>query len=267
MFFPSTEPTSRRFSSRLAVGLAVVVGALTFSSVANAQTTPGIVPPASTIVTKDIRIEIGIPVASIPTNVSGFRVNMLCAASPATFDGNWTAIATFTATGQSVAIPTPFNDTTQCNVRLTVLGTGARPLVLTANSVDAANVSFRYLGVVDGVTVDPQTVIEIGPLLVKPLQTVRFGAAAPAPTTTTTVAPTTTTIAATTTTVAATTTTTTTTTTAAPTTTLATLPPTTQPPPTVTKAPARRVVRIVRVCAKRVNGKCVKTRLVRRTVG
>lgn len=243
-----------------------VLAVFSLSPAADAQTTPGIVPPAGTIVSKDIVIAIGIPATSVPSNVTGFRVDMLCTDSPATFDGTWTARATYTGTGQSVAVPTPFTDKTQCTFRLTVLGTGARPLVLTGNSVDAANVGFRYLDMVDGITVDPQTVVAIGPLLIRDMKTLRFGAAPPP--TTTTLAP-----AATTTTVAPVTTTTATTlpptTTNAPTTAAATLPP---PPPTTaspttaspTTAPRLPIVRVVRVCTKRVKGKCVKTALLRR---
>ena len=237
-----------------------VLTTFSLSPAADAQTTPGIVPPAGTIVSKDIVMAIGIPAASVPSNVTGFRVDMLCTDSPATFDGTWTASATYTGTGQSVAVPTPFTDKTQCTFRLTVLGTGARPLVLTGNSVDAANVGFRYLDVVDGVTVDPQTVVAIGPLLIRDMKTLRFGAGPPPTTTTTTVAPATTTTTVT----PVITTTLPPTTTNAPTTVAATLPP---PPPTTaspTTAPRLPIVRVVRVCTKRVKGKCVKTALFRR---
>ena len=252
--------------SRVGAGMAgmaaltvlTVLTMFSLSPAANAQTTPGIVPPAGTIVSKDIVIAIGIPATSVPSNVTGFRVDMLCTDSPATFDGTWTARATYTGTGQSVAVPTPFTDKTQCTFRLTVLGTGARPLVLAVNSVDAANAGFRYLDVVDGVTVDPQTVVAIGPLLIRDMKTLRFGAGPPPPTTTLAPATTTTTVAP------VTTTTPPPTTTNAPTTVAATLPP---PPPTTaspTTAPRVSVVRVVRVCTKRVKGKCVKTALVRR---
>ena len=73
--------------------------------------------------------------------MSGFRVNFFCTASPATFDGMWTAIANFTTTGTGATEPTPFSSTTQCVVRLTVLGTGSRPLILTSNSIDGFNLS------------------------------------------------------------------------------------------------------------------------------
>lgn len=218
---------------------------------ANAQV--GIVPPPTQFSTKNLRIELGFPANAVPANVSGFRVNLFCTLSPATFDGGWSAIITYGATGTAATVPTPFNANTQCNLRLTVLGVGNRPLILGANSFDAVNVTFRYLDTVDGVAVDPQTVIEIGPFMVKDISTVRFGAAAPAPptTTTATTAPTTTT---TTTTLPPTTTTTTTTTVAPPPTTVA------PRPATITTAPRRTV----RICVKWVKGKCTVTRLVRR---
>ena len=261
---PSRLTMSAGKVSRVGAGMAgmaalTVLTVLTMFSLspeANAQTTPGIVPPAGTIVSKDVVIAIGIPAASVPSNVTGFRVDILCTESPATFDGTWTARATYTATGQSVAVPTPFTDKTQCTFRLTVLGTGARPLVLAVNSVDAANVGFRYLDMVDGVTVDPQTVVAIGPLLIRDMKTLRFGAGPPLPTTTLAPATTTTTVAPVTTTTLAPTTTN------APTTVAATLPSPTTASPTI--APRQPVVRVVRVCTKRVKGKCVKTALVRR---
>ena len=226
--------------------------AVSGSGAANAQTVPGVVPPATPFTTKDLRVELGFPANAVPSNVSGFRVNFFCTASPATFDGTWTAIANFTTTGTGATVPTPFSSITQCVVRLTVLGTGSRPLILTSNSIDGFNVSIRYLDTVDAIAVDPQTVIEFGPILVKDVSTIRFGAAAPAPTTTTTTSTSTTTTTSTT----ASTTTTIPTTVAPTTTQVATTRPVT--------AVARRPVRSVRVCVKRVKGKCTVTRLVRR---
>lgn len=248
---------SRRMLGVVSLIFVLVGGA---ASVGNAQTVPGVVPPASTITSKDIRVDLGFPANAVPTNVSGFRVDFFCTSSPATFDGTWTAIIQYPSTGTSATIATPFTATTQCTVRLIVQGTGNRPLVLSSNSVDSTNVTFRYLETVGGVAVDPQTVIEIGPILVKDFATLRFGVAAPAPTTTTTIPPTTTTIP---------------TTTVPPTTTTTTLPPTTttasRPPTTAALAPrppvtttVRRPVRYVRICVKRVKGKCTATRVVRR---
>lgn len=226
------QPTRRRSVRSLAVlACFVVLGA----PAASAQTVPGIVPASTAFTSKDLRVVLGFPSNTVPSNVTGFRVNLFCTASPATFDGTWTAIVTFGTTGTAATVPTPFTSTTQCVIRLTVLGTGSRPLLLTSNSIDAVNVAIRYLDTVEGIAVDPQTVIEFGPILVKDFSTIRFGAAAPAPTTTTT---------------------TTTTTTVAPTTRPSTIQPTT--------TTARRPVRYVRVCVKRVKGRCTVTRRVRR---
>lgn len=217
-------------------------------------TTIPVIPPASAVTSKTVSVFLGIPFSQIPLNVTGFRVDFLCLNSPGTFDGVWNGTATAFSTGTTITASIPYNATTYCNVRLTVTGTGSRPLILTSNSVDAANVGFRYLDVVDGITVDPQTVIEIGPLLVKDLNTVRFGTQAPVTTTTTTTAPTTTTAAPTT--------------TVAPATTSA--PTTTQPPaPVVAKPPVAttttvKKTRLVKVCARRVRGRCTKYVYVRR---
>ena len=239
------QPTRRRSVRSLAVlACFVVLGA----PAASAQTVPGIVPASTAFTSKDLRVVLGFPSNTVPSNVTGFRVNLFCTASPATFDGTWTAIVTFGLTGTAATVPTPFTSTTQCVIRLTVLGTGSRPLVLTSNSVDSANVTIRYLDAVDGVAVDPATVIEFGPIVVKDFSTIRFGAAAPVPTTTT--------ASTTTTTTTSTTTTSTTSTTVAPTTRPSTIQPTT--------TTARRPVRYLRVCVKRVKGRCTVTRLVRR---
>jgi hypothetical protein len=229
-----------------AVGFLLVVAGAVGERSAGAQT---VVPPAGTFPKKDIGVTISIPANQIPNNVTGFRVLATCTLIPGTADGNSTALSPVVLSGAALTFPTTYNDNTQCTFRLSVLGTGPRPLVLSANSVDGANVGFRYVDVVDGVTVDPQTVIEIGPFLVRTLSTIRFGAAAPTTTTSTT----------TTTTAPTTSTTTTTTTTVAPPTTQATVP--TVPPtaaPVVTTPPRR----VVRVCSKRVNGRCTRTRLV-----
>ena len=211
---------------------------------ASAQTVPGIVPPPTPFTTKDLRVELGFLTNTVPPNVSGFRVNFFCTATLATFDGTWTAVVTFGTTGTAATVPTPFTSATQCVVRLTVLGSGSRPLLLTNNSVDGTNLTVRYLDTVDGVAVDPQTVIEFGPILVKDVSTIRFGAAAPPPTTTST----------------------TTTTTPTPTTAATTVAPTTTRSSTIqpTTTTVRPSVRYVRVCVKRVKGRCSVTRLVRR---
>jgi hypothetical protein len=234
---------------RLSVAVIVAVAIVALGGTAGPVAAQTVVPPANTFPKKDVTVVVSIPANQIPNNVTGFRVQATCSLIPGTADGLSSAVSPVVSAGVTLTFPTTYNDTTLCNFRLTVLGTGARPLLLTSNSVDGANVGFRYLDVVDGVTVDPQTVIEIGPLLVKALSTIRFGAPAPAPTTTTT-------------------TTTPTTTTAPPTTTTTVAPPTTQATlatvvptlaPVVTAPPVRRAVRI---CVKRVKGRCTRTRLV-----
>jgi hypothetical protein len=223
-----------------------------------AQSTPGIVPPASAT-SKNVAVIIGIPNAAVPNNVTGFTVTEICSSFPNTSDGTFSSTSQSVGVGATLLFPTAYNDLTQCSFRLTVLGSGNRPLILTANSVDAVDVGFRYVDTVNGVTVDPQTVVEVGPFLIKPITSVRFGAAPPVTTTTT-----------------------------APTTTLS---PTTLPVPTTTLAPAttpttmvpsttvvsttlttvvvvrptttiRSRTKTVRVCTKRVRGRCTKTKLV-----
>lgn len=225
----------RRSIASLIVGVAALAAAgVTGVGPVSAQT---VVPPGNVFPRKDIAVVVAIPANQIPSNVTGFRVQANCSSIPGTADGLSSAVSPVVSAGVTLTFPTTYNDVTQCTFRLTVLGTGPRPLVTTANSVDNANVGLRYVDVVDGVTVDPQTVLEIGPLLIKPLSTIRFGAAAPPPTTTTT---TTTTAAPTS------------TTTSAPPTTTRVAPPTTQvtvvtvasTAPVVTAAPARRTVRI-----------------------
>ena len=166
-------------------------------AVANAQTT---IPPLQAIA-----VTVNLTFAT-PAGVTGYRVDAICKNVPGTPTGDLTLSIAFGSQGGSGQFLAPLGATVSCAFRVAVLGNGPRPLAGNAIVVGGVNRAVSFISTLDGVVVDPETVIQTEPIPITAATTVLIG---PLPTTTTTTATTTT---ATTSTVAPTTATTTTTT-------------------------------------------------------
>ena len=242
---PHPPATNGRFR-RLAVitALATAVGLVTAPAV-NAQTT---IPPLQAI-----SVTVNLNVAT-PSGVTGYRFDSMCRGVPGTPTGELNLSLAFGSSGGTGQVLVPLSSTVSCAFRLVVLGSGPRPLI--GNAIFVGNVA-RPVGfptTVDGVAVDPSTVIETAQIPITGATTVLVGPAVTPPTTT--VAPTTTTAAPTTTRPPATTT--------PPTTAVVVVPasPTTKAVAVPTKKPVKKVL-TKRVCTKIRHKKCVAYRRVR----
>ena len=215
-------------------------------AVANAQTT---IPPL-----QPIAVTVNLTFAT-PAGVTGYRVDAICKNVPGTPTGELNLSIAFGSQGGSGQFLAPLGATVSCAFRVAVLGYGPRPFAGNSIVVGGVNRAVSFLSTLDGVAVDPETVIQTEPIPVTGATAVLVG---PLPTTTTTTA-TTTTVAPTT---------ATTTTTRSPTT-----QPTTSTSTTSTSKAATVVVTAVpttvrkvvlrRVCVKVRAKRCVAYKTVR----
>ena len=222
-------------------------------AVANAQTT---IPPL-----QPIAVTVNLTFAT-PAGVTGYRVDAICKNVPGTPTGDLTLSIAFGSQGGSGQFLAPLGATVSCAFRVAVLGNGPRPLAGNSIVVGGVNRAVSFISTLDGLVVDPETVIQTEPIPITAATTVLIG---PLPTATTTTATTTT---ATTTTATTTAPTTTTTTTRSPTT-----QPTTSTSTTLTSKAATVVVTAVpttvrkvvlrRVCVKVRAKRCVAYKTVR----
>ena len=183
------------------VALAVIPLLAAGATAASAQTTSTtiVAVPASTL---DVTVNI---LGPLPPGVTGYRLDSTCR-GVAGVAANEPRLATaqFPKEGGRATITIYLLKGANCAFRLTVLGTGPRPLSGNVMVVGGENRKVNFPTQVDGATVDPFTVIETDPIPLEASTTVIIGQN---PATATTVAATT--VAATTlapTTVAATTT-------------------------------------------------------------
>lgn len=217
----------------------------------SAQTAESTIPPQ-----QSIKFVVNIPGA--PSGVTGYQVDSICRNVPGAGNGNAAVTMTFPVAGGTSEARFPLSATTNCSFRITVLGTGPRPLSLPNVNVGGEQRGWFYVP-----TTDPQTSIETAPIAITGPTTVIFGTVPIVVATTTTSTSTTTP-----TTTSTTTSTTTTTTTTLPVTTSA--PVTTQPPSAtldlpVVNAPTKAVAKKAkyrRVCVQVRSKKCVKYRYV-----
>ena len=211
-----------------------------------------------------ISVRVAFNLAATPSGVSGYRVEALCNNVPLSA-GQYRVSLQFPVQGGTGALLVPLTTGVSCSFRLTVLGSGPRPLSGSGALVGGTLRPVIFPTTVDGVPVDPNTVVETGQIPVEVPTGVVFGDSASLTSTTTTTSATTTIPATTSTTIPATTSTTRPITTTTSTT--STVPPTSRPTSVVTVIPPTKApvkTRLVRVCTKRVRGKCVATKLVRR---
>ena len=216
-------------------------------AVANAQTT---IPPL-----QPIAVTVNLTFAT-PAGVTGYRVDAICKNVPGTPTGDLTLSIAFGSQGGSGQFLAPLGATVSCAFRVAVLGNGPRPLAGNAIVVGGVNRAVSFISTLDGLVVDPETVIQTEPIPITAATTVLIG---PLPTATTTTATTST---------VAPTTATTTTTTRSPTT-----QPTTSTSTTLTSKAATVVVTAVpttvrkvvlrRVCVKVRAKRCVAYKTVR----
>ncbi len=247
------------------VGLMVCV----VSSQVSAQTADSTIPPQ-----QSIKFLVNIPGA--PAGVTGYQVDSICRNVPGAGNGNAVVTMTFPVAGGSSEARFPLGTTTNCSFRITVLGTGPRPLSLPNVTVGGEQRGWFYVA-----TTDPQTSIETAPIAITGPTTVTFGTALVVVATTTsstsTTSPTTTTAPAT---LPPTTTTPVTTSVTSPPVASATVAPSTAPPTSTTaasraalalpvvKTPAKKMttakkkVTYRKVCAQFRSKKCVKYRYV-----
>ena len=234
----------RRRMGRLGVLTVATAAALLAPAVANAQTT---IPPL-----QPIAVTVNLTFAT-PAGVTGYRVDAICKNVPGTSTGDLNLSIAFGSQGGSGQFLAPLGTTVSCAFGVAVLGTGPRPLAGNSIVVGGLNRAVSFVSTLDGVAVDPETVIQTEPIPITGATTVLIG---PPPTTTTT-APTTT---------APTTTAPTTTapTTTRPPTTVPATPPTTTAAVVVTAAPTtvKKVV-VRRVCVKVRAKRCVAYKTVR----
>ena len=233
----------------------IAAGGLLLGSVlgvtnASAQTT--VTPAALQPIT--IRVALG---GEIPSGVTGYRADALCQNVPLSAVPIYRVGIDFGRTGGTGQVQVPLASTVSCIFRLTVQGSGSRPLIGNGIFVGGVGRGIAFPTVVDGVTVDASTVAETGYIPVTAPTLVIWGDAAAL--------------------AASTSTTTTTSTTTAPTTTRPPVPPTaaalppapTLPPPppppspptTLAPTPTRVIVR--KVCVRVRNKRCITYRFVR----
>ena len=229
----------RRRMGRLGVLTVATAAALLAPAVANAQTT---IPPL-----QPIAVTVNLTFAT-PAGVTGYRVDAICKNVPGTSTGDLNLSIAFGSQGGSGQFLAPLGTTVSCAFAVAVLGTGPRPLAGNSIVVGGLNRAVSFVSTLDGVAVDPETVIQTEPIPITGATTVLIG---PPPTTTTT-APTTTTP------------TTTALTTTRPPTTVPATPPTTTAAVVVTAAPTtvKKVV-VRRVCVKVRAKRCVAYKTVR----
>ena len=216
----------RRRMGRLGVLTVATAAAQLAPAVANAQTT---IPPL-----RPITVTVNLTFAT-PAGVTGYRVDAICKNVPGTSTGDLNLSIAFGSQGGSGQFLAPLDTTVSCAFGVAVLGTGPRPLAGNSIVVGGLNRAVSFVSTLDGVAVDPETVIQTEPIPITGATTVLIG---PPPTTTTT--PTTTTAP-----------TTTAPTTTRPPTTVPATPPTTTAAVVVTAAPTtvKKVV-VRRVCVK-----------------
>ena len=229
----------RRRMGRLGVLTVATAAALLAPAVANAQTT---IPPL-----QPIAVTVNLTFAT-PAGVTGYRVDAICKNVPGTSTGDLNLSIAFGSQGGSGQFLAPLGTTVSCAFGVAVLGTGPRPLAGNSIVVGGLNRAVSFVSTLDGVAVDPETVIQTEPIPITGATTVLIG---PPPTTTTT--PTTTTAP-----------TTTAPTTTRPPTTVPATPPTTTAAVVVTAAPTtvKKVV-VRRVCVKVRAKRCVAYKTVR----
>ncbi len=245
--------------------LAAVFSLVTFASAISPSMSSADAARLQVVVPREITVQVAINVV-VPAGVTGYNVEALCNNVPQAA-GQYRVGVQFGVAGGTGVLLIPVTTGVSCNFRIRVLGTGPRPLVSNGVFVGGVLRPAIFPTTVDGVAVDANTVVETGQIPVEAPTRVIFADNASLVSTTT---------AATTTTLAPTTTTTSTTrpptttpvTTIAPVTiaptvaTVATTTPATVKPPSVTAVPPRS--KLVKVCVKRIRGKCTKTKLVRR---
>jgi hypothetical protein len=184
---PQTFP---RAAAVAALALVPVVALTT--EAAFAQTTTTIAPvPASVL---DVTVNV---LGPLPPGVTGYRLDATCrgvAGVPA--NEPRLATAQFPKEGGKATITIYLLKGANCTFRVTVLGTGPRPLTGNVISVGGENRKVNFPTQIDGATIDPSTVIETDPIPLEASTAVIIGQN---PATTTTVAPTTTLVAPTTT--------------------------------------------------------------------
>ena len=235
----------------------VAIGTVGLAGPAGAQTTTTLGVPL-----QPITVTVNF-VKAVPSGVSGYRVDTTCKNVPgAAADGNVRLAISFGAAGGTGQVLVPLNAAVSCAFRLLVLGTGNRPLIGTQVFVGGVGRFVTYPTTVDGTAIDPSTVVETDFIPVTAPTSVLFGEAPAASTTTT--APASTTIGA------AATTTPSPTSTPAPTTKPvqpSTPAPTTKPASGSTAAPTTRQTaartKLIRVCTRHRNHRCVASKLVR----
>lgn len=229
--------------------LAGALGGAMSSVSAQTTVTPAALQPIT------IRVAIG---GEVPNGVAGYRAEALCQNVPLSAVPIYRVGIDFGRGGGTGQVLVPLASTVSCAFRLTVQGTGPRPLIGNGIFVGGVGRGIFFPTVVDGVTVDASTVAETDYIPVTAPTLVIWGdaAALAASTSTTTIATTTTSSPPTT---ATTTTIATTTTTTRPPNPMPTAPATTQPP-TTTPGSTRVIVR--KVCVKVRKRACVAYRYV-----
>jgi hypothetical protein len=282
----STTSTTSSTTSTTSSTTSTTAGTTTTTTTIPISVPAGFLPPQQPI-------NITVRFTNTPAGTSGYRMEVECLNVPGTDSGQLTVILTYPREGGTGPAFVPAWSGLRCAFRLTVLGFGQRALfatqVLSGTNPPNVAVAYSQPNVVNGVAVEPGTVVQTAPIFIPTALNVVFGDVASNPvqlsasTSTSTTTSTTTTIRPST--------TSTTSSTLVPTTlrpittlppltvaTLPTVPPTpplavaTTNPPTTTRrvtvttrrAPVRTVLRTRLVCVKRTNGKCVRT--VRRTV-
>ena len=236
---PSSRSRVRRFAVAAGVAATAVLVAVPD---AEAQTT---IPPLQAItVTVNLNF-------ATPAGVTGYRFDTNCKNVPGTATGDLNLSLAFGSTGGTGQVLAPLSSTVSCAFRLAVLGSGPRPLAGNTISVGGVPRAVTFQTTLDGVAVDPETVIQTDQIPVTAATTVLVGTAPVAPTTTTVVPTTTTRPVATT----------------APTTTTAvvvvTAPPTTAKAVVITEPVVKTRLVSRRVCTKIRNKKCVVSKIVK----
>ena len=186
-------------------------------------------------------------VGPLPPGLTGYRIDALCSkVAGLALPGAQTLTVSLPVGGGTATLPIAVQTGTNCAFRLSALGTGPRPINGNGLFIGGSTRAVSFPVNVDGVPVEPLSVMESVTVPLEASTDVVFGSAVPVATSTTTTTPSTTTPSSTT--------RPPTTTTRPPTTTVAapvvavTLPPVTSPPVARPPGTARRgvVVRLTR---------------------
>ena len=204
-------------------------------------------------------------VGPLPPGLTGYRIDALCSkVAGLALPGAQTLTASLPVSGGTVTLPLAVQTGTNCAFRLSALGTGPRPINGNGVFIGGSPRAVSFPVSVDGVAVQPLSVLESVAVPVEASTDVVFGSAVPVTTSTTTTTTTTTTRPPTT---------SPPTTVAAPVVTV-TLPPVTSPPVARPPVTVRRgvVVRLTRDRRCRTGyrfarGRCLTTAERKRYIG